>query len=99
MKFVFEIDDPDLASKVADLCAGRIPALTDEPYALNPSQTIRECYFTVRTQNILISGGIETVAQLTELTRRQLLALPNMGKKSTQEVENYLKRHGLLIRP
>lgn len=47
---------------------------------------ISELELSVRTSNVLRAQGVETVAQLMELTRDQMLSWRGMGRKSVREV-------------
>lgn len=51
--------------------------------------------FSVRTMNALKSAEIETVGDLTKFSRAKLLDFRNFGKKSIQEIDEWLAAHGL----
>ena len=59
---------------------------------------IEELEFTVRTNNCLKGAGIQTVGQLKQWTRNDLLKLPNLGKRSIQEIEEVTKENGIELR-
>jgi DNA-directed RNA polymerase alpha subunit len=42
---------------------------------------------------------ITTIADLIQLSRDELKAIPNLGKLSCRQIEHYLVRHGLALRP
>jgi hypothetical protein len=52
---------------------------------------------TVRCQNIFKRNGIQTLADLTKMTKFDLLMLPNLGKKSVQEIVEVLAARGLSL--
>lgn len=53
---------------------------------------------TYRTSNILREWGVLDIEKLTSMSTRDLLDLPNMGKKSTMEVRQYLSSIGLTLK-
>ena len=59
---------------------------------------IEELGLLVKTKNCLKAGDICTVEQLTKLTSRHLLKIPNMGQKSVREIEQALFMQGLRLR-
>ena len=52
---------------------------------------------TVRCQNIFKRNGIQTLADLTRMTKFDLLMLPNLGRKSVQEIVEVLAERGLSL--
>jgi hypothetical protein len=52
---------------------------------------------TQRCQNIFKRNGIQTLADLTRMTKFDLLMLPNLGKKSVQEIVEVLAERGLSL--
>jgi hypothetical protein len=52
---------------------------------------------TVRCQNIFKRNGIQTLADLTKMTKFDLLMLPNLGRKSVQEIVEVLAERGLAL--
>jgi hypothetical protein len=52
---------------------------------------------TVRCQNIFKRNGIQTIADLTKMTKFDLLMLPNLGRKSVQEIVEVLAERGLAL--
>ncbi len=52
---------------------------------------------TVRSENSLRSGNVDLVGDLIQLTERELLKLPNLGKKSLTEVKDSLSTHGFSL--
>lgn len=54
---------------------------------------------TVRTRNVLACENILAVGQLVNMTHIDLLKIPNMGKKSAQEIADALSSRGLNLLP
>jgi hypothetical protein len=52
---------------------------------------------TVRCHNIFKRNGIQTLADLTKMTKFDLLMLPNLGRKSVQEIVEVLAERGLSL--
>jgi hypothetical protein len=50
--------------------------------------------FSVRTSNSMKYGGIKTLGQLCKQKKYELLRLPNFGRKSLNEIEEFLKSIG-----
>lgn len=55
------------------------------------------CRFSTRLNNILHSNGISTVGEVYQLGRMRLMRMRNMGRKSLNEFEDYLKLHNLIL--
>lgn len=51
--------------------------------------------FNIRTQNCLLSEGIETVGQLMEFSEKDLLKIPNLGRGCLSDIRIALKRFNL----
>jgi hypothetical protein len=49
----------------------------------------------VRSRNSLQKENIHTVRDLVQRTEQQMLAIDNFGKKSLQEIGEFLAGHGL----
>lgn len=62
------------------------------------SVLIEELELSVRSYNCLKREGIETVGELIARTESELLATPNFGKKSIDEVRERLSQLGLKLR-
>lgn len=62
-------------------------------------QTIDELDLSVRAFNCLKRANVQTVEDLTHLSRSDLMKVRNMGKKSIAEVEKKLADKGLALRP
>ena len=52
---------------------------------------------TQRCHNIFKRNGIQSLADLTKMTKFDLLMLPNLGKKSVQEIVEVLAEMGLSL--
>ena len=53
---------------------------------------------TVRTWNSLKVDDIYTISQLLECTQNKILKIPNMGRKSLNEIIEKLAEHGLKLK-
>ncbi|MBW1249000.1 hypothetical protein I7860_20180 [Pseudomonas tolaasii] len=53
---------------------------------------------TVRTINVLKCENILTLDELVKRSHLDLLQIPNMGKKSAQEIANAIQAHGLRLK-
>jgi len=62
---------------------------------INLDTEIWQCEFTTRTLNCLNFEGITTVRQLVKKRPNDLKKIPNLGKKSFDEIETFLKQHNL----
>jgi DNA-directed RNA polymerase subunit alpha len=59
--------------------------------------TIDELDLPTRIYNSLRNGGIETIGQLLETPRKELISLRNMGSKSIGVIEEKLKEKGISL--
>ncbi len=59
------------------------------------NRSIRECGLSVRAMNCLKIVGIDTVGDLVQWNRSDLLKLRNFGIKTLKEIECFLVDHGL----
>ena len=59
--------------------------------------TVDELDLPTRIYNSLRNGGIETVAQLLETPRKELVSMRNMGGKSIAVIEEKLKEKGVTL--
>lgn len=62
-----------------------------------PKEDLLTLALSVRTTNVLRSEGVKSITQLTELTARQLLKMPGIGKFSIAEVTDALAARGLRL--
>ena len=59
---------------------------------------IEELEIGVRAYNCLKRAGIQTVGDLVQRSESELNAIPNFGKRSTEEVNEALNALGLSLR-
>ena len=79
------------------------PKTTEENISENTSDvsdatlklTIDELDLPTRIYNSLRNGGIETIGQLVEAPRKELVSMRNMGGKSISIIEDKLKEKGI----
>ena len=64
----------------------------------NKQQSIKELNTCVRTTNCLLAENIYTVGYLCNCTERDLLKIPNFGKRCLLEVKNLLAGLGLKLK-
>jgi len=62
---------------------------------VNLSEPIEDMDFSVRTFNCLKRAGADTLGRITQKSRLELERLHDMGKKSVDEIEDYLHSKGL----
>jgi DNA-directed RNA polymerase subunit alpha len=74
--------------------AGRAPIPPRLQELLNrPIEDLAE--LSVRSRNSLQKENIHTVRDLVQRTEQQMLSIDNFGKKSLQEISDFLAGHGL----
>lgn len=54
--------------------------------------------FSVRTHNCIVNARIASIGKLTTWSERDLLSMPNFGRKSLNEVVMFLSLRGLSLR-
>lgn len=59
---------------------------------------VHDLELTIRAENCLLRGGIQTVGDLLQKTREDLLKIRNLGKVSLIEIEEKLKSIGFKLR-
>ena len=59
--------------------------------------TIDELDLPTRIYNSLRNGGIETIGQLLDTPRKELISMRNMGGKSISAIEEKLKEKGISL--
>jgi DNA-directed RNA polymerase alpha subunit len=64
----------------------------------NKNAHIDDLDLTVRTRNCLLSVNICTIVELCDQTSRNLLKIPNFGKKCLREVREALATFGLVLK-
>ena len=62
------------------------------------ARPVRDLELTIRSENCLLRGGIQTVGDLLQTTRDDLLKIRNLGKISLAEIEDKLKSYGYTLR-
>jgi DNA-directed RNA polymerase subunit alpha len=84
----------DTGSNGGGAPAGRAPIPPRLQELLNrPIEDLAE--LSVRSRNSLQKESIHTVRDLVQRTEQQMLAIDNFGKKSLQEIGDFLAGHGL----
>ena len=71
----------------------------EEEDANVPSMTIEELELSVRAYNCLKRASINSMAELLKKSEHDLLNIKNFGKKSSDEVIERLREHGLDLAP
>jgi DNA-directed RNA polymerase subunit alpha len=86
----------ELTSRNGDVAAeaGFAPLATGE----GDDRLIEELEIGVRAYNCLKRAGIQTVGDLVQRSESELNAIPNFGKRSTDEVKDALSALGLSLR-
>ena len=69
------------------------PSISDTTLNL----TIDEIDLPTRIYNSLRNGGIETIGQLLKTSKKDLLSMRNLGRKSIEAIEEKLKEKGLSL--
>lgn len=59
---------------------------------------IEDLEISVRTYNALKSLHINTLADITAFTYRELLKAPNVGKKTMDEIEELMQKYDLKLK-
>ena len=59
--------------------------------------TVDELDLPTRIYNSLRNGGIETIGQLLDTPRKDLISMRNMGGKSINVIEEKLKEKGISL--
>jgi DNA-directed RNA polymerase alpha subunit len=98
-----EVDNaPKFLAKTAYKVADAMMSARDDPTSsailkIANSAKVDELDIPVKTKNILKKEGISTVEQLTNLRSYELLYLPNMGRKSLEQIHHALAMLGLRL--
>jgi DNA-directed RNA polymerase subunit alpha len=61
------------------------------------SMPVKALNLGIRALNCLDSAGVKTVGQLLERTEEDLLAIPNFGRRTLEDLRDSLAEHGLEI--
>ncbi|MCR4818250.1 MAG: DNA-directed RNA polymerase subunit alpha [Fretibacterium sp.] len=62
------------------------------------ARPVHELEFSIRSENCLLRGGIQTIGDLLQRSRDDLLKIRNLGKISLTEIEEKLTAAGLKLR-
>lgn len=84
---IFEPNAPEVENE-------EVPAVTNLPESAM-KMTVDELDLPTRIYNSLRNGGIETVEQLLQTPRKDLISMRNMGGKSLSVIEEKLKEKGI----
>ena len=63
------------------------------------SHPIHELELSIRSENCLLRGGIQTVGELLQRSKEELLKIRNLGKISLKEIEERLTALGYKLKP
>jgi DNA-directed RNA polymerase subunit alpha len=86
-----EYEREDALAATADGVGGHKPSALDD-------MPIEELELGVRSYNCLKREGIETVGDLVSRSHAELMAIPNFGRKSIEEVRECLAKNNLSLR-
>ncbi len=67
----------------------------DNPQSALLNKKVTELNLSVRTTNICLSNGLNTVRDICRLAKTDWLKFRNGGKRSLSEIDNFLKGNGL----
>ncbi len=79
---------------VPGLPQGQEPAAVDGVLL----RSIKDLELSIRSENCLLRGGIQTIGDLMSRTKAELLKIRNLGKISLREIEEKLEPFGLNIK-
>jgi DNA-directed RNA polymerase subunit alpha len=81
---------PESAVGQAEVLLGRSSGIDDTP--------IEELELGVRSYNCLKREGIETVGDLIAKSEQELMCIPNLGRKTVEEVRERLEKNNLKLK-
>jgi DNA-directed RNA polymerase subunit alpha len=58
---------------------------------------IKDLELSIRSENCLLRGGVQTIGDLVSRGRTELLKIRNLGKISLREIEEKLEKFGLTL--
>jgi len=61
------------------------------------SRPVRDLELSIRSENCLLRGGIQTIGELMTKSREDLLKIRNLGKISLKEIEEKMEKLGTII--
>jgi len=85
-KTLFDDSEPE---PDVELQEGGYPTFT-------PIQEVKE--LSIRTKHALLGGGVNTVAELLPLSRRDILKFRNFGGKCLTNVNDFLEKYGFQLK-
>jgi len=93
---------PEFMAKTAYKAADAMMKARDDPTSnailkIANSAEVEELDIAVKTKNILLIAGINTIEQLTKRRCQDLLKLENMGRKSLAQIHDALALRGLRL--
>lgn len=62
------------------------------------ARSIKDLELSIRSENCLLRGGVQTIGDLMSRTKAELLKIRNLGKISLREIEEKLEPFGLSIK-
>ncbi len=71
--------------------------LFEDKHSFDPWQKIDDAPLSVRAQNALKNRFITYIGQLAVMTEKELLLLPNVGRKTVEEIREYLGEAGATL--
>ena len=87
-----------LFSDLAEAASVTVGPAEDDEMPSDFAITVEELNLSVRSYNCLKRVGIETIGDLTSKSESELVAIPNFGRKSIEEVKETLDARGLGLR-
>lgn len=88
------IGNHEITEELLDVCHSIINTYNNEPKGQEET-TIEDLDLSVRSYNCLKRWGINTLKDLTSMTRDDMMKVRNLGRKSLKEVESKLNEIGL----
>ena len=64
---------------------------------MDMNMLLEELDFSVRTWKCLQKAGVDNLGVLAEMSADDLLKIPNLGRKSLEEIAGRLQEHGLTL--
>ena len=59
------------------------------------TKDVRRCDLSIRAKNVLHAIGINTIGELVQVRKSQLRGIRNCGEKTIDELDNFIRSHGL----
>jgi DNA-directed RNA polymerase subunit alpha len=86
----------EISENVGEIQVAGSQAVEQAPKSLSTS--IEDLNLTIRPYNCLKRLGIQSIQQLTEMSKSEVEKIKNLGKKSVREITNRLKDLGLSLK-